>query len=174
MKQQRRHTRLALAGLLLMAAAAPAAAGGTGLPRYGVAVYSDLCVERGSGDIGGQRISLHRYAEGDSLIYEFTAGGLSLPVVASDVSIDDQTGVLTFSVQVADKEERTIFGKFSADGEHLTLTGGYCGNAAYPMRLSKVSNFSRPPDACKACPETPAPAPAPVEPVEPAVAPSVS
>jgi hypothetical protein len=148
----------ALAALLVTAAAlAPAVAG---LPRHGVAVYSDLCLEKASGDIGGQRITLHRYAEGDTAIYEFTAGGLSMPVVASDTSIDDKTGVLTFTVAVADGDERTILGKFSRDGRSLTLTGGYCGAAAYPMRLARVHNFSRPLRDCKPCPEAP-PAPMP-------------
>lgn len=142
---------LALMASMLVTAPVPAA----GLPRHGVAVYSDLCLEKASGDIGGQRITLHRYAEGDTAIYEFTAGGLSMPVVASDTSIDDKTGVLTFTVTVADGDERTIIGKFSRDGRALTLTGGYCGAAAYPMRLARVSNFSRPLRDCKPCPEQP-------------------
>jgi hypothetical protein len=147
---------LTLCASMLATASVPAA----GLPRHGVAVYSDLCLEKASGDIGGQRITLHRFAEGDTAIYEFTAGGLSMPVVASDTSIDDKTGVLTFTVTVADGDERTILGKFSRDGRALTLTGGYCGAAAYPMRLSRVSDFSRPLRDCKPCPaqpDTPAP-----------------
>jgi len=151
---RQRHVRRTVSAVLLMSAAA--VAGGKGLPRYGVAVYSDLCVESESGDVGGQRISLHRFAEGDSVIYEFTAGGLSTPLVASDVSIDDGTGVLTFTVTVADNEERTVIGRFARDGRTLTLTGGYdCGDIAVPMRLSKISNFSRPPPACRACPLSP-------------------
>lgn len=147
-----RQVRRAAFALLLMSGAALAAAANKGLPRYGVAVYSDLCVEGDSGEIGGQRISLHRFAEGDSVIYEFTAGGLSMPLVASDVSIDDATGVLTFTVAVSDSEERTIIGRFAKDGRVLTLTGGYCGDAALPMRLNRVGDFSRPLAACRACP----------------------
>lgn len=159
----------ALAALLLGAASlAAAAVDHGGLPRHGVAVYSDLCLEKASGDIGGQRITLHRYAEGDTAIYEFTAGGLSMPVVASDTSIDDRTGVLTFTVTVADGDERTIIGRFARDGRSLTLTGGYCGAAAYPMRLARVTDFARPLRACRPCPEVPA---APAEPAEPAAAP---
>lgn len=166
---------LALSASMLVAASVPAA----GLPRHGVAVYSDLCLEKASGDIGGQRITLHRYAEGDTAIYEFTAGGLSMPVVASDTGIDDRTGVLTFTVTVADGDERTILGKFSRDGRALTLTGGYCGAAAYPMRLARVTDFSRPLRDCKPCPaqpDTPAPeAPADAAPGAPdAVSPAVS
>jgi hypothetical protein len=158
---KQRHLRRTVSAVLLMSVAAIAAAGGKGLPRYGVAVYSDLCVESESGDVGGQRISLHRFADGDSVIYEFTAGGLSMPLVASDVSIDDGTGVLTFTVTVADNEERTIIGRFAKDGRTLTLTGSYdCSDVTLPMRLRRVDNFSRPLAACRACPVTPSAAPA--------------
>src|SRR5213595_3982560 len=60
-------------------------AGGSGLPRYGVMVYSDLCVHGDSGEFGGQRVTLQRFAEADTVIYEYTAGGLSWPLVATDV-----------------------------------------------------------------------------------------
>ena len=61
-----------LAALLLAGAtgAAVAAKGKkpAGLERYGVAVYSDLCLQKDSGEIGGQRVTLHRFAEADSVI----------------------------------------------------------------------------------------------------------
>ncbi|OEZ52941.1 hypothetical protein [Janthinobacterium lividum] len=52
-----------LAALLLAGAtgAAVAAVKGkkpAGLERYGVAVYSDLCLQKDSGEIGGQRVTL--------------------------------------------------------------------------------------------------------------------
>jgi hypothetical protein len=151
---------------MLMSAAALVAAAGKGLPRYGVIVYSDLCIEGESGDVGGQRISLHRFADGDSVIYEFTAGGLSTPVVASDVSVDDRTGVLTFTAAVAENEQRTVIGRFSGDGRTLTLTDNYeCGNTTVPMRLGRVGNFGRPPPACRACPAA-APKPMPTPPAD--------
>lgn len=121
-------------------------------PRYGVAVYSDLCLEADTGDIGGQRISLHRYADMDSLFYEYTAGALSLPVVASEVQIDDKTGVLTFAIAGQDGRERIIIGRFGERGQSLTLDGGYCADGSMAMRLARVDDFSRPLQSCKACP----------------------
>jgi hypothetical protein len=156
---------LSLAAVMyLMPGAAPArAAGPAPLARYGVVVYSDLCVERKSGDIGGQRISLHRFAEDDSVIYEFTAGSLSWPVVATDVVIDDRTGVLTFSVQeTPDAPARTVIGRFSERGRTLTLDGGYCADASMPIVLPRVSDFGRALPACQACP-APAPSAVPAD-----------
>lgn len=153
MNQPRRYAgplvAVCLLGTSLAMAGAPR---GGAIPRYGVAVYSDLCLDADSGDIGGQRISLHRYADGDSLFYEYTAGALSQPVVASDIDIDDNRGVLTFNVAGQDGRERTVVGRFTERGRTLTLDGGYCADASMPMRLSRVSDFSRPLKNCKACP----------------------
>ena len=147
------------------AVAAPKAAGkpgAPGLPRYGMAVYSDLCVHPESGEFGGQRVSVQRFAEVDTVIYEFTAGGLSWPLVAGDVNIDPQGRQMYFTVQV-DEEERTISGKFADKGDTLVLDGGYCGQPDVPSRLRKVKDFGRAAPACKPCP---APKPAPLEPEE--------
>jgi hypothetical protein len=122
-----------------------------GLPRHGVMVYSDLCVHGESGEFGGQRITLQRFAEGDAVIYEYTAGGLSWPLVASDVNIDPRGKMMYFTV-LEGEEERIISGKFSPDGETLTLDGGYCEDHSQPMVLGKVHDFSRTAPACKACP----------------------
>ncbi len=129
--------------------AAPKAS--SGLPRYGVMVYSDLCVNQGSGEFGGQRITLQRFAEVDSVIYEYTAGGLSWPVVATEVNVDPRGKMMYFTVQEGE-EARTISGKFSPDGETLTLDGGYCDDQSQPMVLAKVRDFARQAQACKACP----------------------
>ena len=171
-KQSLRRCRgVALA--LLLAAPASALAASAGLPRYGVAVYSDLCQEPETGDIGGQRITLHRYAEGDSVIYEFTAGGLSLPVVATDVLLDDKTGALTFNVQeVPNGAPRTVIGRFAQRGRTLTLAGGYCADGALPMRLAKVSDFGRALPSCKACPPAPQAEPPADDGAAPAAAPA--
>lgn len=161
-----------LALLSILASAAIAAPKGTtkavpsALPRYGVAVYSDLCFERRSGEIGGQRIVLHRFAEVDTVIYEFTAGGLSWPLVAREVNLDTGTGAFNFTVLIGDDEQRTIAGTFSKDGSSLTLDGGYCADASIPMVLPKVTEFGASLKACKACPQAkPAPssAPAPLD-----------
>lgn len=122
-----------------------------GVPRYGMAVYSDLCVNPHSGEFGGQRITLQRFAEVDTVIYEYTAGGLSWPIVASDVNVDPRGKMMYFTVQLAEGEERTISGKFSPDGATLTLDGGYCGDETVPMKLAKVTDFGRKAGACKPC-----------------------
>lgn len=156
-----------LAALLLASATGAAFASvkakkPAGLERYGVAVYSDLCVQKDSGEIGGQRVTLHRFAEADTVIYEFTAGSLSWPIVANDVNLDAATGAFDFTIQAADGEERKLAGKFSKDGQTLTLEGDYCGgNVHMPMKLSRIRDFGRPLKNCTPCPALPA---APVEP----------
>ncbi|MBB5370569.1 MULTISPECIES: hypothetical protein [unclassified Janthinobacterium] len=158
-----------LAALLLTGAAGAALANAgakvkkpAGLERYGVAVYSDLCVQKDSGEIGGQRVTLHRFAEADTVIYEFTAGSLSWPIVANDVNLDAATGALDFTIQAADGEERKLAGKFSKDGQTLTLEGDYCGgNVHMPMKLSRIRDFGRALKNCTPCPVAPA---GPVEP----------
>ncbi|MDC8759818.1 hypothetical protein [Janthinobacterium fluminis] len=172
MKNIPRSGRLALAAVLLCAAAGTALAAAKtrtkapagGLPRYGVMVYSDLCIQQPSGEIGGQRVSLHRFAEGDSVFYEFTAGALSWPLVASEVNIDAGSGAIDFSVAGADDGERKFIGRFSKDGRTLTLDGAYCGgDASMPMRLARVTDFGARLKNCKPCPR---PQPAPEEPAE--------
>lgn len=153
-------THRAVAFLLLTASCAALAAGAargraeprSGVPRYGMVVYSDLCVNPQSGEFGGQRITLQRFAEVDTVIYEYTAGGLSWPIVASDVNVDPRGKMMYFTVQPAEGEERTISGKFSPDGATLTLDGGYCGDETVPMKLAKVRDFGRKAGACRPCP----------------------
>jgi len=166
---QMKSPRLAvmLTALLLASATGAAFANAkarkpAGLERYGVAVYSDLCVQKDSGEIGGQRITLHRFAEADTVIYEFTAGSLSYPIVGNDVNLDAATGAFDFTIQSADGEERKLAGKFSKDGQTLTLEGDYCGgNVHMPMKLSRIRDFGRPLKNCTPCPAVPA---VPVEP----------
>ncbi|KQZ39921.1 hypothetical protein [Duganella sp. Root1480D1] len=146
--------RIGSALLLVSVTVLPAALAANkagGLPRHGMVVYSDLCVHEGSGEYGGQRITLQRFAEVDTVIYEYTAGGLSWPLVATDVNVDPRGKMMYFTVQEGE-DERTISGKFSPNGETLTLDGGYCDDQSQPMVLAKVHDFSRAAKACKACP----------------------
>ena len=155
--------RAVFAGAILLASCAviaaprlarkPAAPAGA-LPRYGMVVYSDLCVHADSGEFGGQRITLQRFSEVDTVLYEYTAGGLSWPLVASDVNIDPRGRQLYFTVQPPDEDERTISGKLADGGKTLVLDGGYCGDEAVPMRLPLVTDFGRKAGACRACPVT--------------------
>jgi len=152
------HALFAGAILLLSCAvlAAPKKADrkAVGLPRYGMVVFSDLCIHKDSGEFGGQRITLQRFAEVDTVLYEYTAGGLSWPVVASDVNIDPRGQQLYFTVQPPDEDERTISAKVADGGKALVLDGGYCGDEAVPMRLPLVTDYGRKAGTCRACPES--------------------
>jgi hypothetical protein len=149
--------RAMFAGAILLASCAALGAPKTvrkpgGLPRYGMVVFSDLCIHPDNGEFGGQRITLQRFAEVDTVLYEFTAGGLSWPVVASDVTIDPRGQQFYFTVTPPDEDERTISGKFADNGDTLTLDGGYCGQPAVPAKLRRVKDFGRAAPACKPCP----------------------
>ncbi|WP_229223787.1 hypothetical protein [Duganella sp. sic0402] len=148
----------AVAGAILLASCAVLAApkgnskqAGT-LPRYGMLVYSDLCIHPDSGEFGGQRITLQRFAEVDTVLYEYTAGGLSWPVVASDVTIDTRGQQFYFTVQPPDEDERIINAKVVEGGRAIMLDGGYCGDESLPMRLPLVKDFGRKAGSCRACP----------------------
>jgi len=155
------HRSTILAGAVLLASAvasialaAPKATRkpGPGLPRYGMVVFSDLCLTADGGEYGGQRITLQRFNEVDTVLYEYTAGGLSWPVVASDVTIDPRGRQFYFTVQPPEEDERTISGKLSEDGQTLVLDGGYCEDESVPMRLHRVTDFGRKAGTCPACP----------------------
>lgn len=176
----RSRGRAVLACLILLASAAALAAprvarkparpaATAGLPRYGMAVYSDLCIHPDTGEYGGQRVTIQRFAEVDTVIYEYTAGGLSWPLVASDVNIDPRGRQLYFVVEPPQEEQRTISGKLADDGRTLVLDGHYCDDGTLPMRLPKVQDFGRQPAVCKACPQG---KPGPVPEAEPQPAPS--
>ena len=157
------HRNTTLACMILLAScaalaapkAAPRAAAhkqGPGLPRYGMVVFSDLCLSADGGEYGGQRITLQRFNEVDTVLYEYTAGGLSWPVVASEVTVDPRGRQFYFTVQPPEEDERTISGKLSEDGKSLILEGGYCEDESVPMRLQRVTDFSRKAGTCPACP----------------------
>lgn len=163
--------RLWLASLFLLVSCAvlaapkrPAAA----LPRYGMLVFSDLCVHADSGEFGGQRISLQRFAEVDTVIYEYTAGGLSWPLVASEVTVDPRGRQFYFTVQPPGEDERTIRATLAGDGRSVRLDGSYCEGHDVPMRLPLLRDFGRKPGICGTCPVPRAPA----EPEAPAAPPA--
>jgi hypothetical protein len=121
------------------------------LPRYGMLVFSDLCIHPDSGEFGGQRITLQRFAEVDTVLYEYTAGGLSWPVVASDVTIDPRGQQFYFTVQPPDEDERTISGKLVTAARRWCWKAAYCDESV-PMRLARVTDFGRKAGTCRACP----------------------
>jgi hypothetical protein len=120
-----------------------------------------------NGEFGGQRITLQRFAEVDTVLYEYTAGGLSWPVVASEVVIDPRGRQFYFTVQPPDEEERTIRGTLSDDGKTLVLDGSYCNDPKVPMKLARVSDFGRAAGTCRVCPAPKNPPPAEAEPAQP-------
>lgn len=170
-----------LVAIVLMAScvaiAAPKMTGkpAPGLFRYGMAVYSDLCIHKESGEFGGQRLTVQRFAEVDTVIYEYTAGGLSWPIIADDVQVGPQGDKMIFTLQV-EGEEKTLSGTFADNGDTFVLDGGHCGQPDTPARLKKVTDFGRNPPPCKPCPakkaapqapQTPEPAGKPAAPGAP-------
>jgi hypothetical protein len=89
-------------------------------PRYGVFVYSNRCVSAMSGDAGGDRITLHRFADGDTLVYEY-ADGSTHAVLAHDVMIDNASGGMRFQVDIKGTPSATVYGAMATDGERRLL-----------------------------------------------------
>ncbi len=112
-------------------------------PRYGVLVYADLCFDPESGDIGGTRITLLRFHDGDKVLYENTEGAVNWPVISSGAKIDVKSGALTFEVRT-NEESLTFNGKLD-DG---VLTGTLSGRKD-PIALDRVRNLGREMPKCK-------------------------
>jgi hypothetical protein len=92
------------------------------LPRYGVFVFSNFCVSPMSGDLGGDRITLLRFADGDKLVYEYTDGSTHA-VIANGLTLDARSETLRFEIDVQGESKSTVSGKFSRDARNLTLRG---------------------------------------------------
>lgn len=117
-------------------------------PRYGVFVYSNRCVSAMSGDIAGDRITLHRFADGDTLIYEYDDGSTHA-VLAHDVMIDTATGGMRFQVDIKGTPSATVYGAMATDGERVTLRGlPFVGDDVFV--LARVRDFAAPLRHCKA------------------------
>jgi hypothetical protein len=86
------------------------------LVRYGVFVYSNLCTEDQSGDMAGNRITIHRFLEGDGVLYEYSNGGLSGPVLADEVKIDKSNKMVTFRVAMPGQGSESITAELSERG----------------------------------------------------------
>ena len=113
------------------------------LPRYGALVYSNLCVEPQSGDIGGTRITLLRFADGDKVIYEYTEGAVNWPLFAQRGQVDSKTGAIGFKVQTG-SETLSFEGKFT----DAALTGAF-GGKSESISLPRVADLRRPMPNCK-------------------------
>ena len=124
--------RLVVASILLVAAGSPVGAGE--LPRYGVFVFSDECVQDNqSGDVRGDRITLLRFPAGDMAIYQYGAGPFEGPILADSVTIDEKRS--TISILLKDEfgagatvgvlGEDKIEGTVSNDEMIVTLEGDW-------------------------------------------------
>lgn len=118
-----------------------------GLPRYGAFVYSNFCVSPMSGDLGGDRMTLIRLADGDTLVYEYTDGSTHA-LVATELKLDATSATLRFDVKVQGAATSTVSGNFSADGRRLTVHGlPFRGENNYT--LLRVTDFAAPVAQCK-------------------------
>jgi hypothetical protein len=117
------------------------------LPRYGVLVYSSFCVSPMSGDLGGDRITLHRFSDGDTLVYEYTDGSTHA-LIAHDLVLDTAAGTLRFAVDPHNEATSTIAGAISRDGDRITVQGlPFRGDLA--RTLVRVKNVAAPIRQCR-------------------------
>lgn len=93
----------------------------TNLPRHGVFVFSNFCGGHQSGDLGGDRITLHRF-DNDTLIYEYNDGSTHA-LVARDLLIDTNAGTFHFAVEVQGEPPSIISGAVTRDGQAVTVQG---------------------------------------------------
>jgi hypothetical protein len=105
----------------------------TPLPRYGEFVFSSLCWEKQSGDASGFRIRLQRATGGDSLYLEWSEGGLYGPMLASKVTIDSKTSMISFTIPACTSpsdipESETYRGRIT--NEEIILEESGSGDAA--------------------------------------------
>jgi len=112
-------------------------------PRYGALVYSDLCYDPPTDDMGGTRITLLRFGYGDKIVYENTEGAVTWPVFAADAKVDAKTAALSFEVKTSE-ETLTFKGTFD---DHV-LTGTLSGRSQ-PLRLRRIADLGQPVPKCK-------------------------
>lgn len=138
------HNVQLTAAVVLLTAVLSSAAAGRGLPRYGVFVYSNLCIEPQSGDEAGNRVSLLRYPHSDELVFEYTEGALMEPLLTNKITLDDTTGALTFEARTEDNYRITFRGTITDDAIIGTVSHG---NTA--VRLPRVRDFGRKEAECR-------------------------
>jgi hypothetical protein len=117
------------------------------MPRYGVLVYSNLCTSEMSGDLEGNRITLRRLVDGDTLIYEYDDGSTHL-VIADELKLDSKSGEISFKIHADGNLNTVVSGRFSKDGESLKVKGMLFEEST-TFILKRVSDFSLPLQHCK-------------------------
>jgi hypothetical protein len=129
----------ALTGALIAAAPAP-------LPRHGIWVFSNLCVERRSGDFAGARVTLGRAFEGDWLLFEYGAGPLEGPVVADDLRISHGRFTAT---AITEDGQAFLSGRADSESMWLRYDFGVQVKANAPERLRRQRDLGAPPPVCR-------------------------
>ena len=111
----------------------------SGLPRYGVFVFSNFCTSEESGDFFGFRITVLRYGDGDHVMVDWSDGPHNQSI-ASNVEIDPQGLHIGFLVRTRSfpNDPDSYSGTFMEDALLLTYRES---NQAH--RLPRVHDFSR-------------------------------
>jgi hypothetical protein len=84
------------------------------LPRYGIFVFSNLCLEP-SGDVAGYRLTLVRLGDGDHILLEWSEGP-KVEAAGYVVKVDDRTSRLSFMVDLPGAASKPPF-QYSYTGE---------------------------------------------------------
>lgn len=135
-----------LCGTIMALGLCHGAGAASNLPRYGVLVYSSFCFSPMSGDLGGDRITLHRFPDGDTLVYEYTDGSTHA-LIAHDLMLDTTARTLQFAVDPRHEAPSTISGAISRDGNWITVQGlPFRGHLA--QTLVRVKNVAAPIRRC--------------------------
>ena len=134
-----------LAPMLALAVTLPVAVQARSSWASGTYVYTDLCTEQATGGLAGRRITVQRSPTGDGLVYEAASGSLVTPMRADEVSIDDGTKAVAFSIDGATGHIR-FHGIAGPDG----LAGILSDEAGdHPLHLKRVLR-TREHEACRA------------------------
>ena len=117
------------------------------VPRFGVFIYSDLCLERESGDHSGYRITLIREGGGDRLEFEWSEGPL-YGGLGYGVKLGPETSRMTFSVNMNPDGGPENFEDYSAELSDAELVLHVprpisSGRPEYVYHLPRVRDLSR-------------------------------
>ena len=126
-------------GLLAASSGSAAEAKAPPLPRYGVMVFSNLCIDPEGGDYGGERLTLIRRPDGDALLYEYGNGPLSAPVAADNLTIKGAT--LTASA-LNDDQVVFLVARLGSGGAVLTGRGD-------DRQLKRIGSYAAKIPACR-------------------------
>lgn len=114
--------------------------------QYGVFVYSNFCRSEMSGDLYGNRITILKVIDGDTVVFEYTDGSTHA-VIANNLSFEEMTGKISFEVRVDKDLHSIIVGNFSADRENLRITGAPF-DEDLNFDLKKIHDFKAPYPFC--------------------------